>query len=217
MKTPLLLIFLFMDMLTTAPSCETVPFTVKHKFSSTRLPSWERAIVLPTKGKFTLESHYLTKRDVFPNKFPATQTEGMQTHLQRSFILYHALDTLMTIEKLYRSRFQKEWTPAENGKIGQGSRGELQLTQLSPEDELWMMNMMWARGTIPKIGTKFLLTANGRSVVVIAGYETGPSSEKFLGGVTTEVHSFLQTNETSLIEIGFLKDQTLPAGPTRCR
>jgi hypothetical protein len=68
--------------------------------------------------------------------------------------------------------------------------------------ERWMMNMMWAPGIRPAHGTKFLLSALGRNVVVVAGHETGPAGEQFLGGVTCEVHRWLGTDADSLIEVG---------------
>jgi len=82
--------------------------------------------------------------------------------------------------------------------------------------EMWFLTMMWDSGERPKPGTKFILKANGRSLIVVAGYETGPSSSKFLGGVTPEVHKYLGTTSNSDIWIDLLSDQSLPIGPVKC-
>ena len=76
--------------------------------------------------------------------------------------------------------------------------------------------MMWAKGERPARGTKFLLTANNRNVVVIAGYETGPSSQQYLGGITREVHHWLGTSSMDIIKVQLLEDQTLALGPLNC-
>ncbi len=195
-------------------SCQTQTYTVFHSF----LNQWSRTVQLPATGKFVQESHYVTTQDKFSGGrlFANTVTENINSHLQRSFSLYKNYDSSKTFGQLYSASFQKQWTPAESGSIGQGSVGNIQTQELTPEKEMWFMTMMWAPGTRPPRGTKFLLSANGKKVVVIAGYETGPRSQSFLGGLTTETHAWLGTNNNSQITVSFLKDQSIPIGPITC-
>jgi uncharacterized protein (TIGR02594 family) len=175
--------------------------------------SWSRSINIPTSGKFVTESHYVTSADAFASKYPSNAREGIDAHMLRSLALYKKFDPSADLDDLYSAGYEKVWTPSEGGNIGQGSIGNSQLTLLKPESELWLMNMMWAAGNKPDPETKYLLSANGRNVVVSAGYETGPGSAKYLGGVTPEVHHWLGTNNDSIIHIEFLADQTTPVGP----
>ncbi len=195
-------------------SCKIASYTVFHSFSN----QWSRTVQLPATGKFVQESHYVTTKDKFPGGrlFANTVTENINQHLQQSFNLYRQYDANKTFGQLYSASFQKQWTPAESGSIGQGSVGNVQTRELTPEKEMWFMTMMWAPGTRPARGTKFLLSANGRKVVVIAGYETGPRSQTFLGGLTTETHAWLGTNNNSQITVSYLKDQSTPIGPIVC-
>ena len=200
--------------LPTQAACTTTPHTVYHAFGST----WSRTVQLPATGRFVQESHYVTTQDDFPGSrlFANTVTKNITPHLQRSYNLYKAYDPNKTYSQLYASSFQKEWTPAEAGAIGQGSIGNIQTQYLTPEKEMWFMTMMWAPGTRPAIDTKFLLSANGKKVVVVAGYETGPRSQTYLGGLTPETHAWLGTNNTSQITVSYLADQSIPIGPIDC-
>ncbi len=195
-------------------SCEIQTHTVFHSFSN----QWSRTVQLPITGRFVQESHYVTTKDKFPGGrlFANTVTENIDNHLQRSFSLYKRYDSSKTFNQLYSASFQKQWTPAESGSIGQGSVGNIQTQELTPEKEMWFMTMMWAPGKRPARGTKFLLNANDKKVVVIAGYETGPRSQFFLGGLTTETHAWLGTNNNSQITVSYLKDQSTPIGPIAC-
>ncbi len=178
---------------------------------------WERDLQIPAKGRLVEESHYLTTQDAFPDSgFPKNITDSIESHLERSFLLYKKFDTSAVFEDVYKNSYNRVWTPAENGECGQGSIGKTQLNLLKPEYEMWMITMMWRDGSRPKPGTKFILSANNRSVVVIAGFETGPASEEFLGGVTCEVHRWLKTNSFSEIEIIFPVNQNLQPGPVFC-
>lgn len=199
---------------TNSGSCETSPYTVKHAFGS----SWSRSLPLPATGKFVEESHYVTTLDVFPGGrlWANTVTENITAHLQRAHIIYKTYDADKTFDQLYRVYYQKQWTPAESGSIGQGSVGAIQKQELTPEKAMWFMTMMWAPGTIPARGTKFLLSANGKKVVVIAGYETGPRAQEFIGGLTPETHAWLGTNSASQITVSYLRNQTTPIGPITC-
>ncbi|CAM4056430.1 MULTISPECIES: hypothetical protein [Flavobacterium] len=198
----------------TSASCDTSPYTVNHSFGNT----WSRTLQLPATGKFVQESHYVTTEDNFPGSrlFANTVTENINSHLQRSFNSYKAYDPNKTYSQLYASSFQREWTPAEAGAIGQGSIGNIQTQYLTPEKEMWFMTMMWSPGTRPAIDTKFLLSANGKKVVVVAGYETGPRSQSFIGGLTPETHAWLGTNNSSQITVSYLTNQSTPIGPIDC-
>lgn len=198
----------------TSASCESSSYTVQHAFGNT----WNRTVNLPATGKFVEESHYVTTLDNFPNGrlFANTVTENITAHLQRSYALYREYDSNKTFAQLYQFSYQKEWTPAEAGSIGQGSVGNIQRQELTPEKEMWFMTMMWAPGTRPAMGTKFLLSANGKKVVVVAGYETGPRSQTYLGGLTPETHAWLGTTSNSQITVSYLKDQGTPIGPINC-
>ncbi|HEU4495708.1 MAG TPA: hypothetical protein VFR70_01530 [Flavobacterium sp.] len=199
---------------TNSGSCETAPYTVRHAFGS----SWSRTLALPATGKFVEESHYVTTLDVFPNGrlWANSVTENITAHLQRAHAIYKTYDPDKTFAQLYSASYQKQWTPAESGSIGQGSVGAIQKTELTPEKAMWFMTMMWAPGTIPARGTKFLLSANGKKVVVIAGYETGPRAQTYIGGLTPETHEWLGTNSASQITVSYLKNQSTPIGPITC-
>ena len=200
--------------------CKGADKTIFLSFTSSKTPakSWSKTITLPTSGIFTEEAHYATQTDKFPGDgFPSTQAQNIQEHLNRSLSYYKSFDPAATFKTLYRYKFTKLWTPEEGGHFGQGSVGSNpQLMNLSAADELWMLNMMWGNGQRPRVNTKFLLSANGKNVVVIAGYETGPAQSKFIGGVTGEVHRWLITGPNSTINISLLADQSVSTGPCGC-
>lgn len=198
--------------------CKSEGLVIKHKYAYGKEEThWSREVTLPATGKFVEESHYVTTRDEFTERsFPNSKDERINEHLELSFELYKKYDSTITIEELYPKSWNKVWTPQEGGHFGQGSVGDVQLNELKPEMEMWFLTMMWDIGHRPKRGTKFLLRANQKSVVVIAGFETGPGSERFLGGVTREVHAWLGTGNSSEIEISKLSDQNVPIGPVKC-
>jgi hypothetical protein len=197
--------------------CEVTPETVTHAFTGSASP-WTRAVSLPAKGRFVEESHYVTDQDDFENgNWPKSKAEAITEHLKRSLEIYQQYDPPATAQQLYANAWQKEWTPQEGGYFGQGAVGEVQRDELTVEMEMWLLTMMWASGERPARGTKYLLTANDRNVVVIAGYETGPSGEQYMGGVTREVHYWLKTNSDADISIALLKDQSLKPGPVTCQ
>lgn len=197
----------------------TQTMIIKHEYNSGKDSSkhWKREIVLPAIGKFVQEAHYVTTLDSFPNNrlFANEVTENIENHLKRSFDIYRLFDTKIGFNELFNNKWKREWTPAESGKIGQGCVGNIQKQELSPDLELWMMNMMWAKGQLPKRGTKFLMSYNDKKVVVISGYERGPSQEMFLGGVTCEVHTWLGTDRNSQIKIEYLNNQYVAVGPIK--
>lgn len=135
--------------------------------------------------------------------------------MDHSLLIYQLYDPTASYTGLYKNN--GTWTPEEHGKFGQGSVGDRQNKLLDADNELWMMNMMWAKGNRPPLNSKFLMSYNGRNVVVIAGFETGPSARYFLGGVTGEVHSWLKSNMNSTIAISYLADQSINAGPCNCQ
>lgn len=198
-------------------SCDVVQSTIKHELKTGNTP-WERAIELPAVGKFVEESHYLTAGEKFTNKqWPSGKRDKIQAHLKKSFKAYKKYDPTVKFSDLYSQPWQREWTPSEGGHFGQGSVGEIQRSELSTQMEMWFLTMMWAKGERPARGTKFLLTANGKNVVVIAGYETGPSGQQYLGGVTREVHYWLSTSSKDFIKVQLLENQTLTPGPLKCQ
>lgn len=198
-------------------SCSVAQSTIKHELKTGNGP-WQRTIELPADGKFVEESHYLTANENFKDKqWPDGKSEQIQVHLKRSFKAYKKYDPTIKFKDLYPQSWQKEWTPREGGQFGQGSVGEIQRTELSIQMEMWFLTMMWAKGERPARGTKFLLTANDKNIIVIAGYETGPSSQKYLGGVTREVHQWLGTSSKDIIKVQLLENQTLAPGPLKCQ
>lgn len=198
--------------ITVRSTCEIVPNKVHHSFRWGN--NWEREVTFPTHGRFVVESHYVTRADKFPGRYFAnTSTEGITDHLHRS-CLELAAHGLPCVN--YAQSWEHQWTPAESGKIGQGARGNQQAIALSSWDEMWLGTQMWGPGEIPEPGTKYLLTANGRSLVVQFGWETGPASQSFLGGLTVEAHKYLGTSGNSEITIGLLLDQSVNTGPTKC-
>ncbi len=199
--------------------CLSSPMTVQHQFRfGPRIKHWQRAVELPATGRFAEESHYVTTEDEFSmdRLFANTVEENIEVHLERSLALYRQYDSTATFEQLYDKDNRNQWTPAEMGKIGQGSIGDRQVEALAPAEELWLLTMMWQRNFKPDVGTKFLVEANGKQVVVVAGFETGPGDQRYLGGLTPEVHHWLGTSHNSGIQIYYLANQDLPAGPISC-
>ena len=175
-----------------------------------------RTVTLPASGIWTLESHLATSEDVFPGgrAFPHGVKEEIERHLSRSISLLPGGMRGAGRQAVYRTRWDYEWTPPENGRAGQGAVGGL---KPKPEEEMWIFNMMWLGKSMPKPGTKFLATYNGRSVVVVGGYERGPSSRRFLGGFQPEVFWYLGAEEgSSRVTLSALSDQSLPPGPIDC-
>lgn len=196
---------------------ETVPgYNVRLAFNSKERPSWSKTVFLPARGKFVTESHYATTADYFPGgrKFPETQSEGISDHLGRSLAILHGWFPKVTLDEVYppSQSWTRVWTPPENGKAGQGSVGELKPTIT---EEIWQGNMMWAAGQKPNAGTKFLIEnpANGKSCVIQMGYETGPGSQDFLGGVTREVHWYLGASNSTDLILHKVLDEGAALGP----
>lgn len=166
-----------------------------------------QTVTLPATGIFVLESHLLTKED--GQGWPATVADRIEGHLSRACAALKA----GRCEAIYTTRYHREWTPAEGGRIGQGSVGELRPTVL---EEMWSGNMMWSAKTKPKPGTRFLAQVGKKAVVVVVGFETGPGDRKWLGGLQGEVMWWLGAKNTTPIRWGRLKDQSLSPGPIDC-
>ena len=187
-----------------------------------------RMVPLPASGKFVLESHLATTADVFsgdgniakPRLFPKINfaigkrkigsDEEIKQHLDREWIEYKKFFPLVSFAELFDNTYVKQWTPAEGGKPGQGSVGN---TRPSVSEEIWIANMFWASKGKPKPGTKFLMTAHGKRVVVVMGYETGPEGHEFLGGAQGAVFKVLGMKNNDIAEIACIKDQSVPVGP----
>lgn len=175
-----------------------------------------RTVTLPAAGIWTLESHLATQEDRFPDSrsFPKTTKENIYGHLARSCELIMKRGPGANCDEVYSSKWDKVWTPPENGKAGQGSLGNI---RPSKEEEMWIFNMMWVGSSMPKPGTKFLASYMGKSVVVVGGYERGPSSSRFLGGFQREVLWALDAvHDSSKVTLSTLLDQSLPPGPITC-
>lgn len=139
--------------------CEVIADTIKHKYPYGD-NTWERTIILPTVGKFVEESHYVTTNDSFDSgSWPNSKDQLIENHLKTSFAIYQGYDPEIAFDNLYSKSWQKQWTPEEGGHFGQGSIGNSQLDELSPEMEMWFLTMMWDKGHKPESGTKFLLSA----------------------------------------------------------
>ena len=206
--------------------------TVKDAYDYSTMPFEaklnHRTVQLPASGKFVLESHLATTEDVFPpignntkpRLFPQItfaigkrkigSDELIKQHLDRELIEYRKFFPSASFDELFDNTYVKQWTPAEGGKPGQGSVGN---TRPSVAEEIWIANMFWSSKGKPKAGTKFLMTAHGKRVVVVMGYETGPGGDEFLGGAQGAVFKVLGMQNNDIAEIACLKDQTVPVGP----
>jgi len=197
----------------------TIPFEAKLN---------NRIVHLPATGKFVLESHLATTADVFPIDVNSTKPrlfpkstfaigkrkigsdEGIKQHLDREWIEYRKFFPKVSLKELFDNTYVKQWTPAEGGSPGQGSVGN---TRPSVSEELWIANMFWSSHGKPKLGTKFLMTAHGKRVVVVMGYETGPEGREFLGGAQGAIFKALGMKNHDVAEIACLRDQSVPVGP----
>lgn len=162
-----------------------------------------RFLRTPATGPVVREAHLVTVADDFGGGWPGGFTEGIEAH--------YALSEAATGYHMDRG---EPWAPAGEGgsEFGQGSFGD----PLPVEDEAFYVNMYWRRPPPP--GTRVLVRnpATGTAVVAAGGYETGPGNNAHIGGVTEEIHHHLGTGHLSVLQLGFLVDQTLPLGPIDC-
>lgn len=166
---------------------------------------------LPRVGLLVEESHYLSKEDVHIESYPSTITSGIEEHLARSCAFLK-----VPCSAIYRQSWEKVWTPSEGGGNIGGNARAIRPTMIQ---ELFQGNMMFAKGYLPKPGEKWLVRNHftGKAVVVSMGYEIGPGSRKFLGGISIESHYFLGSNNETELEFGKLKDQEMQYGPANCK
>lgn len=177
---------------------------------SERLKLVNQEVSLPAIGRFVLESHLTAVEDGPDNWYPTSSTDGIEKHLSLSCA---SLPKGTDCSKVYASQYTHVWTPAEGGLIGQGSNGNL---KPPISQEVWSANMYWTAANKPKPGTKFLACNMGKCVVTSTGWETGPSSPTYIGGLQGEVMYFLGADNTTKMAWGRLVDQSQPLGPISC-
>lgn len=186
-------------------SCEFEPVTYKLNDG--------RVVNLPTTGPVIQESHYVTIED----SMPSTVTDNIQKHLDRSCNLMSELFGISTsvCPEIYKLTWQKQWTPAESGMIGQNARS----IKMPIRDEMFLGTMFFSgKSNMPPIGEKWILKnpANGKAVVLAMGYEVGPRSSKLLAGTPIESFYFLSADNQAVLQLGKAKDQSLQTGPIDC-
>lgn len=169
----------------------------------------------PRSGKIVIESHLATNADLFARNalFPGSVDELMGAHLERSCKALQESLPLTDCREIYRFKWSRVWTPAEGGHFGQGSVGD---RKPSVGEELWVANMNWAAGARPAPGTRFLATNGSHSVVVVMGYESGPSDASLLAGLQSEAAWALKVHNSDIVQFGRMIDQHTGLGPIDC-
>lgn len=186
--------------------CALVPTDVEMFWSSCAVPDCFTSggdvfLATPTTGPVVKEAHLVTVDDAFGGGWPTSFTDGIDAH--------YALSEAATGYAMDR---REPWAPAGEGGSRYGQAAYY--VPLPVEDEAWYVNMYWRQRPAP--GTRMLLSANGRTVVAAAGYETGPGSNTAVAGASEEIHHYLGTSHLSEITLGFAADQALPLGPIDC-
>lgn len=181
---------------------------------SERLILHDRSVQLPAFMQVVIESHLATTDDRFPEGlFPTSPHQRIEIHVKRSCQLLRQILPEANCDRYYANAAAKQWTPPEHGKWGQGSVGRLRPTPIS---EMWSGNLFWATLRKPRPGTRFLVRRDGRAIVLVMGYETGPSDASKLG-VQAEVAEYLGASNGQYVALGRLKDQLAPPGPVQCK
>jgi len=168
---------------------------------------------LPATGYMVEESHYLVKGD----SFPKSASDGIELHIQKNCSLLRkfapGLDAKCT--PVYKNSWERVWTPAEGGRVGQGARG---MNFPSREEVIWQANMFFAKGFLPNPGEKWLVTniATKKSFVVNMGYEVGPRDSKWIGGLVPEA-SYMVGGAGVEVSLGRILDQNVSYGPINCQ
>ncbi|NOZ87768.1 MAG: hypothetical protein GXP49_16210 [Deltaproteobacteria bacterium] len=162
-------------------------------------------LALPATGPVVKEAHMVTTAEKFDgNGWPDNSTDGLARHIELS----------SNVTGFLADRTET-WCPYGEGgsQWGQGSSVKPPL-----EYEAWYICMYWTSASKPDPGTRMIVTnpVTGRSVVAIAGYETGPGSSSAIAGVVEEVHQVLGTAHRSKLMVGFARDQDLDPGPVDC-
>jgi hypothetical protein len=176
----------------------------------------KRTIVLPTTGAIVIESHLATAEDQFPKNrlFPVDDQELLDTHKERSCQRLLELPINAKCKDAYKDPHVQVWTPPEGkGLFGQGSVGNRRPLVL---EEMWSGNMNWTTGSKPKPGTRFLVSRGSKHVVLIMGYETGPDNPGLLLGLQSEVAYYLGVENSDVVKVGRLVDQSVASGPVEC-
>src|SRR6185437_9030933 len=140
--------------------------------------SGEVVLHTPTSGPVVEEAHLATDADGFGDGWPTSFTDGIDNH--------YAVSQAASGYSVTRDQ---PWAPAGEGgsQFGQGATSG----KVPVLDEAWYINMYWRDR--PAGGTRMIVQANGKAVVVSAGWETGPGSNAAIAGVTEEVHHWLGT------------------------
>jgi hypothetical protein len=173
-------------------------------------------LALPAVVSVVIESHLASREDTFPGKrlFPSAKEERMGLHLVRSCQLLLKFLPETQCSLVYSDPSAQVWTPAEgNGTFGQGSVGDLRPPAV---EEMWSGNMNWVGADKPTAGSRYLVTAGDRSVVLIMGYETGPSDARHILGVQPEVAFYLKVKNDARVKVERLVDQKASPGPVIC-
>jgi len=161
-------------------------------------------LAMPATGPVVREAHLVTQEE--PSPYPTTASEELLEH--------YALSQAKTGLVMFR---EEPWAPLEGGSFyGAGIGSPARFPVL---DEGWYVNMYWTPAARPPRGTKMILRLPNdpsRSVVVAAGYETGPGNLSNVAGTTEETHFYLGTTHQSEMTIGIATDQSLPFGPRLC-
>jgi hypothetical protein len=194
-----------------ARTCEVVSHVIER-----RGHGWEDTTALPATGRFAVEAHLAAREDVFGKElFPKTGAEGIEPHLQRSCAKLQPLGARPDCSDVYLSQDLRQFMPgSDDARIGQGAAGN---HKPSADEEMWLVDVPFAPGHRARAGQRWLVSANGRSVVAIVGYEARPLLWQYLAGAPPELHWYLGTDDESKITLsGPLKDQSLAPGPIVC-
>jgi hypothetical protein len=175
-----------------------------------------RTVSLPTSGAIVIESHLATTDDRFPDKrlFPTTAEERLGFHLVRSCQILLEILADAKCADAYVDPDVQVWTPGEHGALGQGSVGNL---RPPVREELGSGNMYWTNKSKPAPGTRYLVSRGEKHVVLVMGYETGPTDVLYLLGVQSEVAYYLGIKNHATVEVAHLADQSASPGPVACR
>ena len=158
---------------------------------------------LPATGPVVREAHLVTAEQSFSEEgWPQGYRDGVSEHIRKSSERTGFIATR-----------RDGWCPEGEGGChwGEGSSIRPPIAH-----EAWYICLYWK--TQPPPGSRMIVTnpANGRSVVAIAGYETGPGHAHGIAGVVEEVHTVLGSDHRDELTFGFARDQTLAPGPIDC-
>ncbi len=161
-----------------------------------RTPAW---------GPVAKEAHLVTTEEFNAGgqAWPTATRDGIQAHY-----------AVTEAASGYPMSRREPWAPSPiaGDVYARGSTGQ----PVPALDETWYVNMFWLDRPLP--GTRMLAynPVTGRAVVASGGYETGPRSNRSIGGASEEIHDWLGTHHKSPMVLAFLADQSLPLGPIDC-